>query len=70
MKFIESKTKRMKEVESSFGIELEELLRRLAVNEGLNALQISQRIHVHYDYTRRWLEMSGVYSSKLGLFDN
>lgn len=62
---IKKKSIRMLQIEEQFGTNIEELLRRLYVDEDFTIKEISSHIGVAYVAVFRWLKQSGIYSKKL-----
>lgn len=59
------KTKHMLEIENKHGEKLEELIRRLYVDEKLSTLQMAERIGISYVTVIKWVKLAGVYSRRL-----
>lgn len=67
MKVIDRKSKYMLNVEAEQGAEIEELMRRMFVDQHLTQREIASKLGITYATTIRWLNKSGVYSRRLGL---
>lgn len=67
MKKIEKKTKKMMDIEYRFGVELEEILRQMYVDEGLSVRDIALKIGTTYAITHDWIKRAGIYSRRLDL---
>lgn len=65
MKLISNKTPLMMEVESRFGLPIEELLRRKYVDESLSFEQISNQLGIGLLTCKQWVVKAGVWSRKL-----
>lgn len=65
MKHIPIKTKRMLEVEEEYHEPIEELLRRLYVDEDKTLTEISEEIRVSYRIILQWVLLAGIYSKNL-----
>lgn len=65
MKRINKKSERILQVEEKFGVNIEELLRKLYVDEGKTSRVIAQEIGVAYMTVQKWLPRAGIYSHKL-----
>lgn len=67
MKKIKDKTKLMLKTEENKGIEIEELLRRLFVDEGKSTECIAEELSISYVTAFKWLQLAGIYSRKIQL---
>lgn len=67
MKKIKNKSERMLKVEKEFGEEIEELLRRLYVDEDLNFRQIADKLKIHYTIVSKWMRYASISSKKIDL---
>ncbi len=67
MKPIKNKSKHILLIEEEHHLQIEELLRRLYVDEGLSIQELATRINVTYLTAHRWLKKAGIYSHKLSL---
>lgn len=65
MKQIHIKTERMIEVEQRFQEPIEELLRRLFVDEGKTLYEIADELGIAYRIVLKWLDKAGIYSRNL-----
>jgi hypothetical protein len=65
MRKIQRKTDRMLEIEKQFGEPIEELLRRLFVDENKNLYDMASELGVAYRNILKWLKLAGIYSRKL-----
>lgn len=65
MKIIDSKTDKMLQVEKDLGVNIEEALRFLYVDEALSVQAISEMLRVSYVTAWKWLQLAGIYSRKL-----
>lgn len=57
----------MQTIESNQGVEIEELLRRLFVDENLSIEEIGKRLQLSYPHVIRWLRLAGVRSRRITL---
>lgn len=67
MKPINNKTKRMLEVEAELGESIELYLHRRFVDENADLHDIAHDTGVAYRNILEWLELSGIYSRRLGI---
>jgi len=67
MKKIPHKTTRMQEVETLFNLPLEELLRKMYVDENKTPQVICQELNIAYATLLKWLHLAGIYSRRLKL---
>lgn len=67
MKNIPHKTPSMKIIETKQGEDIEEILRRLFVDENLTHTQIAQQLNLSYVTVIKWLRLAGVRSRKLNV---
>jgi DNA-binding transcriptional regulator LsrR (DeoR family) len=67
VKRIKKKSRTMIGIEERFGEELEELLRRLYVDEGKTNEEVAQTLSITKVSAIRWLEKAGIYSHKLDI---
>lgn len=67
MKKIRNKSKRILEVEQNKGVEIEEELRKLYVDENKSTEEIAKCLSISYVTAFRWLQLAGIYSRKLEL---
>lgn len=67
MRKIENKSDTMLGIEERFGENLEELLRRMYVDEGKTTRQIAQILSITKVSIIRWLDKAGIYSHKLNI---
>ena len=65
MKKITNKTKSMQLVETKFGEDVEEILRRMFVDEHLSQIEIANQLNISYATVYKWLRLAGVRSRKL-----
>lgn len=65
MKQIAKKTPKMLRVEANQGIEIEELLRKLFVDEHKSIHAISSQLGISYPVVISWLDKAGIYSRRL-----
>lgn len=65
MKKITNKTKSMQAIETKLGEDIEEILRRLFVDEHLSQAEIAKRLNISYATVYSWLRQAGVRSRKL-----
>lgn len=56
MKKISKKTLLMKWTELNEGVEIEELLRRLYIDEEMSIRDIADRLNIHYNTINKWLK--------------
>lgn len=55
----------MKQIESNYGEDVEEILRRMFVDEHLSQAEIGKRLGISYATVYSWLHRAGVRSRKL-----
>ena len=67
LKKIHNKSKRILRVEQTKGVEIEEELRRLFVDENKSTEEIANYLSISYVSAFRWLQRAGIYSRKLKL---
>lgn len=67
MKRINKKNHAMLKIESKEGVLLEEILRRMYVDENKNIMQIAKELSTAYSTIVKWLRLAGVYSHRLNL---
>ena len=67
MKEILKKTRLMKTIEQKHGIPINELIRKLYVDDNLSINQILQTLKISYATLFKWLKQAGVYSRRLKL---
>lgn len=67
MKPLPQKTSKMRQVEANQGMEIEELLRRLFVDENRSIEAIATKLNVSYPVVISWLRQAGIYGRKLNL---
>lgn len=67
MKHINKKTKRMLQYEAERGMPIEEILRRMYVDDNLSMMQISKQLNLSYPEVNKWIKQAGIYSHKLQL---
>lgn len=67
MKTIAKKNSLITQTETNQGEEIEELLRRLYVDENLTYHEIAETLHISYVTVGRWLRKSGIRSRRINL---
>ena len=67
MKKIEKKTKKMLEIERLFGEEVEEVIRKLYVDDNVSLLDMCDILSISNLALLSWLKQAGIYSRKLDL---
>lgn len=65
MKHIHKKTPAMKQIETAYGLPIEEILRRMFVDEGLPSTSIQRTLGISNVTLIKWLQQAGVWSRKL-----
>ena len=65
MKEIENKSKLMLEVEQKYNKEIEEILRRMFVDENKSKHTIADELSISYVTAFKWLARAGIYSRRL-----
>lgn len=65
MRKITNKTDTMKQVETKLGGDIEEILRRMYVDEDLSVQVMSDKLGISYVTTHKWLQLAGVRSRRL-----
>lgn len=65
MKTIRNKTERMKLIENKHGVMLEEILRKLYVDENKSIMDIAKFLNTSHVTTLKWLDLAGIYSRQL-----
>jgi DNA-binding transcriptional regulator YiaG len=69
MKPIMKKNALIKQIETTHGEEIEELLRRLFVDEHLSQHDIARTLHISYLTVIRWLKKAGIRHRRIDLGD-
>jgi DNA-binding transcriptional regulator LsrR (DeoR family) len=69
MKRIATKNQLMKRIETNQGEVMEEILRRLFVDEHKTQKQIASELHISYLTVIRWLHKAGIRSRRIKLGD-
>lgn len=69
MKKISHKNSLMKTIENQNKEEIEELLRRLFVDDNLTQEQIAEKLQISYVTVLRWLRMAGIRHRRINLGD-
>ena len=64
------KSKLMLTIEVKYGINIEELLRRLYVDENKTYHQITKELCISYVTVKCWLHLAGIYSKRLHIGDD
>lgn len=67
MREIKNKTKQMTELESEHGVIVEELLRKVWVDDGLNRDEACAFLCISPVTLKAWLEKAGIWSRRLEL---
>jgi DNA invertase Pin-like site-specific DNA recombinase len=67
VKMIPSKNTTMKRIETNQGCEIEEILRRLFVDEHYTQKQIAQELSISYLTVIRWLKKAGIRHRRIDL---
>jgi len=67
LKPIKHKNKRMLELEDLHHESIEEILRRLYVDEHKTYHQITEELSISYVTVKRWLKRAGIYSKRLNI---
>lgn len=67
MKQIKKKNKRMREIETKLGEDIEEVLRRMFVDENKSRKQIADELHISSLTVLRWCDLAGIRSRKLNV---
>lgn len=67
VKKINNKSKPMLEIETKLGEEIEEILRRLFVDENKSQIEIANELNLSYVTVVKWLRLAGVRSRKLNI---
>lgn len=65
MKHINNKTELMLSIESKYGVSIQEILRRLYVDEELTIEQIASKLKINHITCRKFMTLSGIYSRSL-----
>lgn len=65
MKRIQNKSQTIRHIEHTRQEEIEELLRRLYVDEGMTAVQLEKELGVRRRIISKWLGYAGLYSTRL-----
>ena len=60
MKEIQNKTVSMKYIEAVNGVNIEELLHDLYVEQGKSIREIANQLNIHYHTVNSWLKLSGI----------
>ena len=67
MRKLEKKTELMLEVEKRYNLPIEEIIRRLRVDEGKSIVEIKEELGITYETALKWKNKTGVYSRKLNI---
>jgi transposase len=67
VKNIQHKTTLMKTIQQNKGVEIEELLRRLFVDENKQIQEIARELNISYPIVINWLSLSGVRHRKIDM---
>lgn len=67
MRKISNKSTKMKLIEHKRGVEIEELLRQMYVDENKPTQTIANELQLSYITTVKWLKLAGIHSRKLQL---
>lgn len=69
MKRIIHKTASMKQIESTYGKEIEEILRELYVDKDMTMEEIAEYLHISYPTITHWIQHAGIYHKRIRLED-
>lgn len=67
MRIIKKKTNKMLQIEQEKGENIEEVLRRMFVDENRPTENIAKELSISYVTAFKWLEKAGIYSRKLDI---
>ena len=69
MKRIEKKNALMKRIETTYGEEIEEILRYMYVDKEYSLAHIGRTLHISYVTVVRWLRLTGLHHRHIDLGD-
>jgi len=67
MRNIEDKTSQMTALESHYGIEIEELLRWMYVDQEYTLTEMADYLNLQRKTVQRWMELAGIHRRKVEL---
>ena len=68
MKDIIRKSEKVLSVEKEYGVRIEDLLRKLYVDDNLSEEKISQMLNLHINTIKKLLPKAGIYSHRLNIW--